>query len=101
MPLINAKVIEGAFTPEQKTQIAEPVTNGIVSIEGLDRAAEPVAPLPECPSCGPPAAITDRFTLGGAPSPVEHVKLVCVAGHWCTPPVEDLLGTELERQAAK
>jgi hypothetical protein len=67
----------------------------------LDRAAEPEAPLHDCPSCGLPAAITDRFTLGGAPSPVEHVKLVCVAGHWSTPPVEDLLGTELERQAAK
>jgi hypothetical protein len=67
----------------------------------LDRVVEQDAPLLERPSCGLPAAITDRFTLGGAPSPVEHVKLVCVAGHWCTPPVEDLSGTELERHAAK
>ncbi|MGP0036287.1 MAG: hypothetical protein ACLP4R_17195 [Solirubrobacteraceae bacterium] len=66
----------------------------------LDGAAEQAAPLLECPSCGLPAAITDRFTLGGAPSPVEHVKLVCVAGHWCTPPVDHLLGKELERHEA-
>lgn len=67
----------------------------------IDRAAEQNATLLECPSCGLPAAITDRFTLGGAPRPVEHVKLVCVAGHWCTPPVDQLSGTELERHAAK
>ncbi len=67
----------------------------------LDRAAEQDAPLLDCPSCGLPAAITDRFTLGGAPSPVEHVRLVCVAGHWCTPPVDQLLGTEPERHAGK
>jgi hypothetical protein len=67
----------------------------------LDRAAEQDAPLPDCPSCGLPAAITDRFKLGGAPSPVEHVRLVCVAGHWCTPPVDQLLGTEPERHAGK
>lgn len=34
MPLINVKVIEGVFTPEQKTQIAERLTDAIVSIEG-------------------------------------------------------------------
>jgi hypothetical protein len=64
-------------------------------------AAEQDAPPLSCPSCGLPATITDRFTLGGAPSPVEHVKLVCVAGHWCTPPIDDLLGTTLERHAVK
>lgn len=34
MPLINVKVIEGVFTPEQKTQIAERLTDAMVSIEG-------------------------------------------------------------------
>ena len=38
-----------------------------------DRAPEQDAPLLDCPSCGLPAAITDHFTLGGAPSPVEKV----------------------------
>ena len=34
MPLINVKVIEGVFTPEQKSQIAERVTDALVSVEG-------------------------------------------------------------------
>ena len=44
----------------------------------------------QCPNCGQPAVITDRFTLRGSPGPVEHVKLVCVVGHWFTPPIESL-----------
>jgi len=67
----------------------------------FERAAEQEAPLLDCPSCGLPAAITDRFTLGGAPGPVEHVKLVCVAGHWCTPPADHLSWPAPERDAAK
>ena len=34
MPLINVKVIKGVFTPEQKTQLAERLTDAMVSIEG-------------------------------------------------------------------
>jgi len=34
MPLINVKVIEGVFTPEQKTQIAERLTDALISVEG-------------------------------------------------------------------
>ena len=34
MPLINVKVIHGVFTPEQKTQIAERLTDAMVSVEG-------------------------------------------------------------------
>jgi hypothetical protein len=41
-----------------------------------------------CPTCGLPAEVTDRFTLGGAPGPVEHVKVVCVRRHWYTLPVD-------------
>ena len=44
----------------------------------------------QCPRCGLPATITDRFMLYGSPGPVEHVTLACVAGHWFTPPVESL-----------
>ena len=44
--------------------------------------------LVDCPTCGLPAEVTDRFTLGGAPGPVEHVKVVCVRRHWCTLPVD-------------
>ncbi len=34
MPLINVKIIEGVFTPEQKGQISERLTDAMVSIEG-------------------------------------------------------------------
>ncbi len=34
MPLINVKLIEGVFTSKQKTQIAERLTDTIVSVEG-------------------------------------------------------------------
>jgi hypothetical protein len=44
--------------------------------------------LVDCPTCGLPAEITDRFTLGGAPDPVEHVKVICVQRHWYTLPVD-------------
>jgi hypothetical protein len=44
--------------------------------------------LVECPTCGLPAEVTDRFTLGGAPEPVDHVKVMCVRRHWYTLPVD-------------
>jgi 4-oxalocrotonate tautomerase len=34
VPYINVKVIEGVFTPEQKRQIAERLTDTMVGIEG-------------------------------------------------------------------
>ena len=34
MPLINVKVIEDVFTPDQKEQIVERLTDAMVSIEG-------------------------------------------------------------------
>ena len=42
----------------------------------------------DCPTCGLPAEIIDRFTLGGAPGPVEHLKVVCVRRHSYTMPVD-------------
>jgi 4-oxalocrotonate tautomerase len=39
MPLINVKLIEGVFTSEQKTQIAERLTDAMVSIEGENMRA--------------------------------------------------------------
>ena len=34
MPLINIKVIEGVFSPEQKTQIIRRLTDAMVAVEG-------------------------------------------------------------------
>jgi hypothetical protein len=50
----------------------------------------PTDPLLNCPTCGLPAEITDRFILDGAPGPVEHLKIVCVKGHWYTPAIDQL-----------
>lgn len=55
--------------------------------------------LMECPECGLPAEITDRFVLGGAPGPVEHVKIVCVTRHWFTVPVDQLAAPERARSS--
>jgi 4-oxalocrotonate tautomerase len=34
MPFINVKVIEGVFTPDQKAEITERLTDAMVSVEG-------------------------------------------------------------------
>jgi 4-oxalocrotonate tautomerase len=34
MPIVNVKVIEGVFTPEQKQQMIKKLTDTMVSIEG-------------------------------------------------------------------
>lgn len=44
--------------------------------------------LVDCPTCGLPAEITDRFTLGVAPEPVEHLRVVCARRHWYSLPVD-------------
>ena len=44
--------------------------------------------LRDCPECGLPAEILDRFMVDGSPHPVEHIKLTCVVGHWFTLPVD-------------
>jgi len=44
--------------------------------------------LVDCPTCGLPAEIIDRFILRGTPRPIEHVKILCVRRHWYTLPVD-------------
>ena len=66
-----------------------------------DGAAQRDDRLLECPICRLPAYVEDRFTLDGAPSPVEHVKLVCLAGHGCTLPIDQLPAAQPERHRAK
>lgn len=43
-----------------------------------------------CPQCHEPTEVVDRFTLGGSPGSVEHVKVICDHGHWFTLPLEKL-----------
>ena len=56
-----------------------------------ERAELQTGALVDCPTCGCPAELTDRFTLNGVPAPVEHVRLVCVRRHWYTLPI-DMVG---------
>ena len=56
-----------------------------------DRTEPAPGVLVDCPTCQLPAEIIDRFTLGGAPGPVEHVKVVCVRRHWYTLPIDALV----------
>jgi hypothetical protein len=46
--------------------------------------------LRDCPACGLPTEVVERFTVDSSTRPVEHLKLVCVAGHWVTAPVDSL-----------
>ena len=56
----------------------------------------------DCPGCGAPMEIIDRFTLYGVPAPVEHVKVRCVVGHWYTIPTDWFASpdTDPQRRAA-
>ncbi|GEL25662.1 hypothetical protein PSU4_46160 [Pseudonocardia sulfidoxydans NBRC 16205] len=40
--------------------------------------------LVDCPACGAPAEVVDRFTLSSTDGPVEHVKVRCVLRHHFT-----------------
>jgi len=88
-----------ATSPTNQSSLAfviPPQTNHTKGANAMsnDQIHIPTEPLVECPTCGLPAEITDRFTLGGAPGPVEHVKLVCVMRHWFTIPVDLLASGE-------
>jgi hypothetical protein len=43
-----------------------------------------------CPECDLPATVTDRFSFASTDGPVEHLKIVCVGGHWFTPQAADV-----------
>ena len=36
--------------------------------------------LTQCPACGRPAEIFDRFVVFGNDGPIEHVKIRCITG---------------------
>ena len=41
MPLANIKVIEGAFSPTEKQEMIERVTDAIIAVEGRASATRP------------------------------------------------------------
>jgi len=58
-----------------------------------DEIRIPARPLVDCPDCGLPAEVTDRFVFKGAPASVEHVKVVCVRRHRFAIPADLLPGS--------
>jgi hypothetical protein len=43
-----------------------------------------------CPECKRPAKIIDRFWLGSTDGGLEHLKIVCLGGHWFTPMAQEV-----------
>jgi hypothetical protein len=46
--------------------------------------------LTSCPECGNAAEMVARDVLESTDGPIEHAKVVCVAGHWFVLPVAAL-----------
>ena len=66
MPLINVRLIEGVFTPEQKKQMQERLTEVMVSIEGENLRPYTLVVVDEVPS--------GQWAVGGISFTSEAVK---------------------------
>ena len=66
MPFINVKLIEGVFTPEQKVQIAERLTDAMVSVEGENMRSVTWCAIEEVKS--------GDWAIGGQPLTTEAVQ---------------------------
>lgn len=53
-------------------------------------AGRPSIQIVGCPDCCAPAEVTDWFTLPSTDGPVEHVVVICAAGHQYRMPAEGL-----------
>lgn len=67
MPLVNIKLIEGVFTPEQKQQMIERVTDAMVSVEGENMRPLTLVLIDEDVKSG-------DWGIGGHGATVEMVK---------------------------
>ncbi len=66
MPLINVKAIEGVFTPEQRQQIIERLTDAMVSVEGESMRSVTWVVIDQVSS--------GDWAIGGRPLTTEAVK---------------------------
>jgi 4-oxalocrotonate tautomerase len=66
VPLINVKVIEGVFTPDQKTEIAERLTDAMVSVEGENMRSVTWCVIDEVKS--------GDWAIAGRPLTTEDIK---------------------------
>jgi 4-oxalocrotonate tautomerase len=68
MPFINVKLIEDVFTPDQKREIVERLTDAMVSIEGENMRSVTWVVVEEVHS--------GDWGIGGTPLTTEDVKAV-------------------------
>jgi len=68
MPLINVKLIEDVFTPDQKREIVERLTDAMVSIEGENMRSVTWVVVEEVHS--------GDWGIGGTPLTTEDVKIL-------------------------
>lgn len=66
MPIINVKVIENVFTPEQKAQVIERLTDAMVSVEGENMRSVTWCVIDEVKS--------GDWAIGGRPLTTEAVQ---------------------------
>ena len=66
MPLVNVKIIEGVFTPEQKQDMIRKLTDTMVSIEGENMRSVTWVVVEEVKS--------GDWGIGGNPLSTEDVK---------------------------
>jgi 4-oxalocrotonate tautomerase len=66
MPLIQVRLIEEVFTPQQKRQMIEKLTDAMVSIEGENMRGVTVVTIEEVKS--------GEWGVGGKPLTTEDVK---------------------------
>ncbi|PKN63914.1 MAG: 4-oxalocrotonate tautomerase [Deltaproteobacteria bacterium HGW-Deltaproteobacteria-15] len=66
MPLIEVKVIEGVFTPEQKREIVKKLTDAMVSVEGENMRQVTYCIVEEVKS--------GDWGIGGKPMTTEDVR---------------------------
>lgn len=76
MPLINVKVIKDVFTPQQKQQMVERLTDAMVSIEGENMRAVTWVVVEEVNSGnwgigGKPLTTADVQALAATPVPAQ------------------------------
>ena len=71
MPLINVKLIEDVFTPDQKREIVERLTDAMVSIEGENMRSVTWVVVEEVHS--------GDWGIGGTPLTTEDVRALAAA----------------------
>jgi 4-oxalocrotonate tautomerase len=72
MPFVNVKVIEGVFTPEQKREIVQRLTETMVSIEGENLRQVTWVVVEEVKS--------GEWGIAGQPLTTEVVKKLAAGG---------------------